>query len=61
MNDEQAGMRSWLAVAWLTAATLALLLAIISWRYFSLLAQLDQACGGVVARLDLSEWVPLCR
>lgn len=53
--------RSWLVLAWLLVVTLALLLALVGWRYYQLRSQVDQACGGVVARLDLSEWVPLCR
>jgi len=55
--------RSWLVLAWLTVAILLVVLALVTWRYLALRAQLDQACApdSVVARLDLTEWVPLCR
>lgn len=29
-------------------------------RYATLRDQVDRACSGKVAQLDLSEWVPLC-
>jgi len=49
-----------MALAFILAATAAVILAV---QYFSLRSELDQACApdSVVARLDLTEWVPLCR
>lgn len=61
VTREQGDRQGWLLVAWLVAATLAVLLALMCWQYFQLRSDLDQACSGVVARLDLTEWVPLCR
>lgn len=55
--------RTWVIVAWAIVALLLLALLIVGWRYYSLRADIERACQpeSVVARLDLTEWVPLCR
>jgi hypothetical protein len=47
-----------LATAFLVAA---LLLVIETAKYEALRTELGTACGGVIASLDLTEWVTLCR
>jgi hypothetical protein len=60
--------RPWATLAYMvpvTALTLALLVAVIMisdqhHQLDELREQIDIACHGVVAQLDLSEWVPIC-
>ena len=54
------------AVLLITLTVLALLvslavIAVLAAQLSELWAQVDTACHGVIARLDLSEWVPLCK
>lgn len=50
--------RSLATVAWLTAATIGFLLVVISWRYFTLLSQVEQACR--LAEPDIVIWHRVC-
>jgi hypothetical protein len=46
----------------LGALALVLALAVAGWaQYWRLQASVDQACRGVVATLDLTQWVQVCR
>jgi cytochrome oxidase assembly protein ShyY1 len=49
---------TWLAACVAVLAVAVILLAVAHWQ---LRRQLDTACDGVIATLDLTEWVPLCR
>jgi hypothetical protein len=56
--------RSPTAQTWILVGALALVvaLAVAGWaQYWRLQASVDQACRGVVATLDLTEWVQVCR
>jgi hypothetical protein len=54
---------AWPVLLTLTAAVLILLalLIVVDHRVAQLEDEIDLACSGVVARLDLTEWVNLCR
>lgn len=52
-------MRYWLPLALLAVTTVAAV--VFAVHYYTLRSQMAQACGGVIATLDLSEMAPLCR